>query len=299
MLNTDSFAIDLAPAELPEAKREAVFSRLASILDISIDEIRKKVTPANYRLYQPIEILGAVPYETVTALAERIDEFPGISWHSKPVRNYIEAGSLSHVIGYVGEITKDELKLMYNQGYKAGDVIGKTGIEKQYDMALRGKDGREFRIVDVKGKNVASEQGLVDPPVMGSSIVLTIDGSIQKLAEKALGSRMGSVIVMRPATGEILAMVSYPWYNPNLFSGSNAGIEYAKLLSDHNNPLLNRSMQSSYPPASTFKAILTAGIIEEKAFPTDKKVLCPGEITYGDRIFRLLDKKTRTRMARP
>jgi penicillin-binding protein 2 len=286
VLNTDSFAIDLIPAELPAEKRESVFVRLAPILDMPIEDIRKKIPPAYYQLYQSIEILGSASYETVTALAERIDEFPGVSWHSKPVRNYLETGSLAHVIGYVGDITKDELKLMYNQGYKSGDLIGKTGIEKEYDTTLRGRDGREFRTVDVKGRNIASEQTSVDPPVMGSNVVLTIDDSIQKLAEKALGSRMGSAIVMRPATGEILAMVSYPWYNPNLFAGAGAGNEYAKLLADKNNPLLNRAIQSSYPPASTFKSIMTAGIVEEKAFPQDKKVLCPGEIEYGDRIFR-------------
>ncbi len=291
VLNTDSFAIDLVPAELPDEKREAVFSQLASLLGTPLDDLRKKVTPLTYHLYQSIEIAGSASYSTVTALAERIDEFPGVSWHSKPMRNYLETGSLSHVIGYVGDITKDELKLMYNQGYKSGDVIGKTGIEKQYDMALRGRDGHEFRTVDVKGKNIASEQDIVDPPIMGSSIVLTIDDTIQKLAEKALGPRMGSVVVLKPATGEILAMVSYPWYDPNHFTGSDAGNEYAKLLADHNNPLLNRALQSSYPPASTFKAIMTAGIIEEKAFPPDSKILCPGEISYGDRVFDCWIKK--------
>ncbi len=285
VLNTDSFAIDLVPAELPSEERESVFTKLGAMLDMSIEDIRRKVPPAYYHLYQPIEILGSASYATVTALAERIDEFPGLSWHSKPIRNYLETGSLSHVIGYVGDITKDELKLMYNQGYKGGDVIGKAGIEKQYDINLRGRDGREFHTVDVKGKNIASEQGTVDPPVMGSNIILTIDDSIQKLAEKALGSRMGSALVLRPATGEILAMVSFPWYNPNLFTGAGAGNEYARLLADRNNPLLNRAVQSSYPPASTFKAILTAGILEEKAFPQDKTVLCPGEISYGDRVF--------------
>ena len=291
VVNTDSFAIDITPADLPDAKREAVFSNLASALQMPVADIRKKISPANYHLYQPIEILGSVSYNTVTSLAERIDEFPGVSWHSKPVRNYIETGSLSHIIGYVGDITKDELTLMYNQGYKSGDVIGKTGIEKQYDTELRGRDGREFRTVDVKGRSIASEQGTVDPPVMGSSVVLTIDDTIQKLAEKALGPRMGSVIVMRPATGEILAMVSYPWYNPNLFMGANAGDEYAQLLADRNNPLMDRAIQSSYPPASTFKVVMTTGIIEEKAFPTDKKVLCTGQISYGDRVFDCWTKK--------
>ncbi len=200
-LNTDSFAIDLVPAELTADRRESVFSSLSKLLGMPVEDIRKKVPPAYYHLYQPIEILGSASYATVSAIAERLDEYPGVSWHSKPVRNYLETGSLAHIIGYVGDITKDELKLLYNQGYKSGDVIGKAGIEKQYDMMLRGKDGREYRIVDVKGKSIASEQGVVDPPVMGSNVVLTIDDSIQKLAEQALGKRMGSAIVMRPATG--------------------------------------------------------------------------------------------------
>jgi penicillin-binding protein 2 len=284
-LNTDSFAIDLVPAELPQEQRESVFSNLSTLLSMPVADIRRKVPPSTYRLYQPIEILGSVPYATVTTIAERIDEFPGISWRSKPVRTYQQAGSISHVLGYVGEITKDELKLMYNQGYKSGDVIGKAGIEKQFDMTLRGRDGREYRTVDVKGKNVGAEQDTIDPPVMGANIVLTIDSSVQQLAEKALGDRIGSVVVLRPATGEVLAMVSYPWYNPNLFAGANAGDEYAQLLADKDNPLINRAIQSSYPPASTFKAIMTTGIVEEKAFPQDQKVLCPGTITYGGRDF--------------
>ncbi len=286
VLNTDSFAIDLVPAELPAELRESVFTKLADILGISVEDIRRKVPPAYYHLYQNIEILGSAPYATVTALAEKLDEYPGVSWHSKPVRNYLETGSLSHVIGYVGDITKDELKLMYNKGYKSGDVIGKAGVEKQYDMQLRGKDGREYRTVDVKGKNIESEQGSVDPPVMGTNVVLTIDATAQKLAQKALGERMGSAIVLKPATGEILAMVSYPWYDPNLFTGKDANKAYAQLITDPNTPLLNRALGSSYPPASTFKAILTTGIIEEKAFPQDKKVLCTGEVLYGDRVSR-------------
>ncbi|MGO8694576.1 MAG: penicillin-binding protein 2 [Rectinemataceae bacterium] len=285
VLNTDSFAVELTPAELPADRRDATFVKLASALGMPLDEIRRRVPPAFYRLYQPIEILGSVPYATVASIAERIDEFPGVSWYSKPVRNYLETGSLSHVIGYVGDITRDELKLLYNQGYKSGDVIGKAGIEKQYDGILRGQDGWEYRTVDVRGRNVASNRGRIVPPVMGSNLVLTIDDNMQNIAEKALGPRMGSVVILKPSTGEVLAMVSYPWYNPNDFTGLDAGEAYTKMLTDPNTPLLNRTIQSSYPPASTFKTVLTAGIVEEKAFPLDKKILCTGQISYGDRVF--------------
>ena len=288
VINTDSFAVALTPAEIPQARRQDVFQKLAEVLSIPEAEIEKRVPPSYYRLYQPLEILSSVPYATIASIAERIDEFPGVSWHVKPVRNYLETGSISQVLGYVGDITKDELKLLYNQGYQSGDVIGKAGIEKQYDLLLRGKDGHQYRTVDVHGKNVNSqnnEEGLVDPPVMGSNLVLTIDSGIQQVAEKALGQRMGSVVVLKPSTGEVLALVSYPWYDPNAFSGIGAGNAYAQLLADPNTPLINRTIQSSYPPASTFKTVLTAGILEEKAFPPDKKVLCQGQISYGDRVF--------------
>lgn len=285
VINTDSFAVRLIPAELSADRRADVFKRLSMVLDIPVEEIEHRVPPAYYHLYQPIEILSPVPYSTVSAIAERIDEFPGVSWYAKPIRNYLETGSLSHILGYVGDITKDELKVLYNQGYQSGDVIGKAGIEKQYDMVLRGKDGREYRTVDVRGKNVLSGAGTVVPPVQGSNLVLTIDANIQTIAEKALGPRMGSVVVLKPGSGEVLAMVSYPSYNPNNFTGIGAGKAYAKLLADPNTPLINRAIQSSYPPASTFKAIMTAGILEEKAFPPDKKVLCQGNIKYGDRVF--------------
>ncbi len=291
VLNTDSFAVSIVPARLPAQRREEVFSKLAATLGIDVADVRRKIIPAYYHLYQAIEILSPVPYSTITKIAERIDEFPGVSWQSKPVRNYVETGSLSHILGYVGEITRDELKVLYNKGYKSGDVIGKTGIEKQYDQDLRGVDGRRFRMVDVLGKGVKAEKEEISPPVSGSNLVLTIDSRMQEIAEKALGERMGSVVILKPATGEVLALVSYPWYNPNEMSGPNAGAAYVSMLNDPKTPLIDRAIQSSYPPASTFKTVLTAGIIEEKAFPQDKKVLCTGEISYGDRIFRCWIKK--------
>lgn len=291
VLNVDSFALDIVPAELPEDLRDTVFLKLAELTGRPVEELRSKIPASYYHLYQPVEVIGAVPYSVIVAVAERLDELPGVTWHAKPRRNYVETGSLSHLIGYVGDITREELKLLFNQGYQAGDVIGKTGIEKQYDSILRGRDGREYRVVDVRGRKIAGAELSVDPPVMGRNVVLTIDRRIQELAEKALGPRMGSVVVLRPGTGEVLAMISYPWYNPNLFLEADGGRAYTALLNDPNKPLLNRAIQSAYPPASTFKAVVTAGILEENAFPPDKTVLCQGEVSYGDRVFRCWVRK--------
>jgi penicillin-binding protein 2 len=286
VLNIDSFALDIIPAEVPAEMRDTVFQKLAAIVPMPIEDIRKKISPKNYHFYKPIEIKNQVPYETIASIAERIDEFPGVAWHDKPIRNYIETGSFSHIIGYVGDISQEELQVLYNKGYKTGDIIGKTGIEKVYDAYLRGKDGSEYRTVDAKGKSIDTDSVMLDEPEMGKNLVLTIDRNMQILCEKALGERMGSIVVLKPSTGEVLAMVSYPYYSPNLLSGETMSKEYQKLAADKNSPLINRNIQSAYPPASTFKIVMTSSILEEKAIPPDKKIDCLGSITYGDRIFR-------------
>jgi penicillin-binding protein 2 len=287
VLNTDSFAVNITPAEVPQGKIPELIEKLAEILEISPDQIEGKIPPQYYYLFQPLEVASNVAYNKIAVIAENVDSLPGVSWQSKPIRNYVETGSLSHIIGYVGDITKDELTMLYNSGYKQGDVIGKAGIERQYDGILRGRDGLETRTVDVRGRRISRGLGNVrDPPAMGKNIVLSIDRSIQVLAEKALGERMGSVVVLRPGTGEILALVSYPWYDPTIFTRNNSAAEYQALINDPNKPFLNRAIQSSYPPASTFKIVMTTGILMENAFSPDQLVDCSGEISYGDRLWR-------------
>ncbi|MDR2103692.1 MAG: penicillin-binding protein 2 [Treponema sp.] len=286
VLNTDSFAVSVTPAEVPSGTMPELFDRIASILGISRDQIEQKIPVQYYYLYQPVEIAVNVPFNTIAVLAENVDTLPGVSWQSKPMRNYIDSESLSHIIGYVGDITLDELTMLYNKGYQQGDMIGKAGIERQYDEILRGQEGWETRTVDVRGRRVAADKNNSrKAPVMGKNLVLTIDRSIQTLVEKALGKRIGAVVVMRPATGEILAMVSYPWYDPNIFNRS-PGAEYQALINDPNKPFLNRAIQSSYPPASTFKIVMTTGILEENSFPPDQVIDCLGELSYGDRLWR-------------
>jgi penicillin-binding protein 2 len=286
VLNTDSFAVSITPAEVPQGTMTELFERVASILGISREQIERRIPTQYYYLYQPVEVAVNVSFNTVAVLAENVDTLRGVSWQSKPMRNYIDSGSLSHIIGYVGDITRDELTMLYNKGYKQGDMIGKDGIERQYDEILRGREGWETRTVDVRGRRVAADMNNSrEAPVMGKNLVLTIDRSIQTLVEKALGRRIGAAVVMRPATGEVLAMVSYPWYDPNIFNRSS-GTEYQILSNDPNKPFLNRAIQSSYPPASTFKIVMTTGILAENAFPPEQTIDCPGEINYGGRDWR-------------
>jgi len=285
VLNIDSFAVDITTGAIPQEQISNVFSKISGILNISEASLEKKIPASIRRSFQTIEIKGNVPYELITEIAEKSDELPGVSWRSKPIRNYVETGSISHVLGYIGDITRDELKIFYNKGYTTNSSIGKAGIEKQYDEILRGVDGYEYRTVDVKGKYIENST-TIKAPEMGKNLVLTIDRKIQQLAEEALGKRIGSAVVLKPSTGEILAMVSYPSYDPNLFNLDNSSEEYQRLLNDKDNPLLNRAVNASYPPASTFKVIMTTALLQENAISQDKKILCEGEIEYGDRIFR-------------
>ena len=294
VINTDSFAVDLTTAEIPQGHYDSVVSRLASFLGVSKNDIDKKIPKDHRKSYVALEVLSNVPFSVISRIAENSTDLPGVSWRNKPIRNYVETGSIAHVVGYVGDITNEEIKSMYNitdskgrRVYSNKSVVGKTGIEKQYDLLLQGIQGRESHTVDVRG-HILSDEPIVEPPQMGKNLVLTIDMRIQELVEKALGERVGAAVVIRPSNGEVLAMVSYPFYDQNLFNDDSS--QYNKLKENKNNPLLNRAVNAAYPPASTFKIIMSTAMLAEKAFPSSKDIECTGKVDYGNRIFHCHQK---------
>ena len=285
VINSDSFAVELTPGEIPKNYYDTVTSKLAALLEISKFDIDKKIPPSMRNSYSSIQIKANVPFEIISNIAENKTDLPGVSWISKPIRNYVEQGSISHVVGYVGDITQDELNRLYNKGYTKNSIIGKTGIESQYDEFLQGTPGRESKTVDVRGK-IISDAPIIQPPKMGNNLVLTIDSTIQKLAEQTLGNRVGAIVVLKPSNGEVLAMVSYPYFDPNIFNTEQAGEYLQKLSSDEQGrPLINRAVNAVYPPASTFKIVMSTAMLQENAFPNDKKIECKGRMAYGNRIF--------------
>ncbi|WP_319417469.1 penicillin-binding protein 2 [Marispirochaeta aestuarii] len=290
-INIPSFAVNVIPAELSREDRKLIFPRLAEVLDLTVEQIEGRILPSYDHLYQPVEVASGVDLRTISYLAEHIDDFPGITWNNKSIRSYTVPGSLSHIIGYVGDITREELQVLYNQGYSQSSTLGKSGIEKVYDKLLRGTDGIRYSTVDVRGRRVFQPGVDVQAPVSGNNLVLTIDRRIQKLVEEALGPRVGSVVVLKPSTGEILAMVSYPWFNPNMFGTERDPSEYRKTSLDPRFPFLNRAIQASYAPASAFKTVMTTAILEEKVFPPEQKIDCPGYLRIGNRVFNC-HKKT-------
>jgi len=286
VVNMDSFAVDIIPAEVHKESLKKSAENLAPLVSLSVEEIIEKVPDDFTSFHRPVEIKDGIDYRKIAYIAEHIDDFPGITWHSKPIRQYLNLGSLSHVIGYVGNITSEELQVLYNEGYEFNSVVGKSGIEKKYDTVLRGVNGKRFSTVDVHGRMMEGETLEEVPPVNGSSLVLTIDSEIQTLAEKALGERMGSAIVMKPASGEILAMVSYPWFDPNIFHTEDARGKFRELSLDVKNPFLNRAIQSVYAPASTFKVVMSTAALAEEAISPERKIYCDGSLRVGNRTFK-------------
>ena len=285
VINTDSFAVDMRPGEIPSDHFDTVATKLAEYLGISKSTIDNKIPKRIRNSFSPIEIKTNVSFEVISNIAENLTDLPGVSWRNKPVRNYVETGSICHVLGYVGNITSEELNIMFNSGYEANSVVGKTGIERQYDSLLKGEPGTISRTVDVHGR-ILNDKPVVTPPKSGKNLILTIDSRIQRLAEKALGERIGAAVVLKPASGEVIAMVSYPYFDANVFSTDDYSLQYSKLANDKDKPMLNRVVNAEYPPASTFKTIMSTAMLSEKVFPSEKKIECPGRITYGDRVFR-------------
>ena len=283
--NKPSFAVDIIPSAAGERQLPALVQRLSALLGVPADEISSHLPSDPGNVFQPVEIKGGVPYDKIAYIAEHLEGYPGVTWYSKPVREYLSSGSINHVLGYVGDITPEELQVLFNKGYDANSTVGKSGVEKEYDNLLRGIDGKELQVVDAHGQYVSNARAEEIPPENGKNIVLTIDRHIQTLAERALGDRMGSVVVLKPSTGEVLALVSYPWYDPNMFSHSSTGDEMRKVFLDSRFPFLNRAIQSSYAPASTFKIIMTAATLEENAFPATQTINTTGSMVYGGRVW--------------
>ncbi len=223
-------------------------------------------------------------------------EYPELRVEKQPQRRYPANGSLAHVLGYVGEISPEQLKQQASKdrGLKPGDIIGLSGIEQIYDDYLRGRDGYREVVVDSRGR-IQDEIEIVDP-IPGRDLVTTLDLDLQHAAEEQLrnsATRRGVIISMDPNNGEILALASAPTFDPNLFSQrittKEGRAEYAALLNDPETPLLNRAIQSRYPPGSTWKIPMAIAGLKQGAITLDRSnLVCGGGIQVGNKFTRCM-----------
>ena len=270
--NRPGFTVSLLPLTSPI--KDEVIARLSQLLGVSVEDIKDKI--AGHSGFNPIRIKTDVTPDIVSIIEEQKELYPGVMIENTPIRDYVLKQEGAHTFGYVSEINDQELEEKKADGYKSGDIIGKFGLEKIYDKYVRGEDGGDQVEVDVSGKPVKRLGRKV--PVPGADLVLTIDKDLQTAAEKAVDARLAEIhasaaaaVVMNPQTGEVLALVSRPAFDPNLFAHGISSKDWAKLNNNPFHPMDDKAISGEYPPGSTFKIVTgTAALTEGKVTPEEK-----------------------------
>lgn len=261
----------------------ADIAKIASGLHMAEDEIRDRMRRTASSQNTPFLLKDDITPDEQAFIEAHRDELPELEVIMVHRRLYPKNGFLSHLIGYVGEVSDEDLNTPAYELYQPGAVVGKSGVEQFYNDILIGKDGSRRALVNSHGKEVGKLS--TDPAVPGKSLKLTIDLDIQMAAEEALGDRNGAVVAMDPHTGEILAMVSRPTFDPNAFSVRISSKDWNALVTDPAKPLLNKAIQAQLAPGSVFKIIMSVAGVQEGIAQT-LHVNCPGGATFYGRYFK-------------
>lgn len=299
-VNRPSYTVSLV--DMGNGSVDQVVAPLAQLLGMKEEEIHKKIEANNNRLFEPIRIANRVSMDVVTKIEERRSDLPGVYVEYVPIREYPNGDLLAHVIGYLSEVSSDDLTT-WAKDYKLGDIVGRSGLERSYETILRGKDGGI--LVEVDSNNQLIRVLGREEPIPGNDIYLTIDIDLQRVAEQNLQSSLqtirthqwansrapyaysGAVVAMDPNTGAILAMASYPNYNPNDWASGRLDdeslrIKYLIGSEQYPNAMLNRAVLAALPPGSVFKPVTLAAALEQGVVSTTETVYCNGFYTTVD-----------------
>ena len=264
---------------------DRTIEKLAKLIEVPVSELMKKIEHNKGILsYKPILLKQDIGRDVLAAVDVRKFDLPGIVVNVKPRRHYIKRQSAAHLIGYLSEISSDELKSGKHPECKGGDFIGKFGVEKIFERFLKGKRGGRQVEVNVMGQVVKVLKTVDALP--GQNIYLTIDYILQKKAEALLQGAAGAVVAMDPETGDILVMASSPSFDQNAFVDGMSHKQWESLISNPLRPMANKAVQGEYPPASTFKIVTAIAGLEEGVIDENTTMHCPGYYKYGNRIYR-------------
>lgn len=261
---------------------------------INFDREKLKASMKREKSFKDVLIKADISREEVAFVEENNMRLPGIKIKAEPLRNYVYKHLMSHVLGYLGEISQSKLKSSNNPFYSQGDFVGKNGLENVFEATLRGKKGHKEVEADVSGRELKTLRKL--PSESGNNLVLTLDVRIQEELEKAMVSTPekivnGSVVVMKVQTGEILAIASKPSFDPNEFAAGITPENWKKLINDEMHPLQNRSIHSQYPPGSIYKIAVAYAALEEGVIDSNTTIYCPGHFKLGRGRYRCWKKK--------
>jgi penicillin-binding protein 2 len=283
--NRPSYNIILIRENSPHTLEQTA-AMLSSGISMTKEEIMERINRSTKRRdpsFRPIILKEDVSVADIAYVKAHRYELPEISVEFQPRRRYLEGALAAHALGYVGEITETELTNPEFVNLKSGDHVGKTGLEREYNHVLGGKDGFKRVIVNSFGR----EMGNLDeaPYVPGNDLVTTIDLDLQRAAEEMMGERTGAVIALDPRTGEVLAMVSKPAFDPNLFATRISSTDWNNIIGDPRKPMQNRAIQSRFSPGSVFKIFMAAAGIEAGTLNPLTSVFCPGHATFHGHSF--------------
>lgn len=279
--NRAAFDALVTPADIPDVEEAA--KAIGQVLGMDPLEVKEKLIQAKERPYEPVLMKKGIDEQTLVAIEERKLELPGLSVRVRPVRAYPDGGMAASLLGYVREVSQAQLEQEEYQDLWPGGHIGQAGIEKRYDAFIRGVDGGEQVEVDALGRVIRQVSRI--EPQSGLNLFLTIDKRIQLAAEEAMKGKSGSLVAMNPRTGEVLALVSRPSYDPNLFAQPLPPEAWQLITSDPRRPLQNRPLQASYPPGSVFKLITALAALEKGAITPETTFTCPGSFNLGSHTF--------------
>lgn len=285
--NYSAFTLEITPSQA--GNLEETISALGDVIEIlPKDRKRFKRLLDEAKNFESIPIRTRLSDEEVARFAAQRYRFPGVEVKARLFRQYPLAHVASHAIGYIGRITDRDLKWIEDAektaNYKGTDHIGKTGLEQHYEFELHGITGYEQVEIDAGGRALRSLKRI--PPVSGNNLQLTLDAKLQEITEKAFGDRKGAVVAIEPETGGILALVSTPTYDPNLFVDGITPDNWKELNEHPDKPMINRTINGAYPPGSTFKPFMALAALELGKRTPAQAIADPGYFNFGNHQFR-------------
>jgi len=285
--NYSAFTLEITPSRVPDL--DAAIDELAAIIDIQPkDRKRFKRLMDEAKNFESIPIRTRLTDAEVAKFAAQRYRFPGIEVKARLFRQYPLGTVASHAIGYIGRITDHDLKWIEEAEqqamFKGTDHIGKTGLEQHYEFELHGQTGYEEVEIDAGGHALRSLKRI--PPVSGNNLALTLDAKLQEITEKAFGDRKGALVAIEPSTGGILALVSNPTYDPNLFVDGITPDNWKELNEHPSKPMVNRAINGAYPPGSTFKPFMALAALEMGKRTANQTIYDPGFFNFGNHQFR-------------
>jgi len=288
--NAPAWALEVVPEAMPPTTpaRAAEVSELSTLTGVPLQRLTAAIQGADP--YGSLRIGPSLTEEQELAISERMPALPGVSIARHAVRTYLYPTILGHVLGYVGPIDPSQARKLSSRGYQPDELVGKVGVEAGLESRLRGVDGWADVVVDARGQVVRTLA--TRAPVPGDAVFLSIDLKLELATAAALAAGLqrdhktaGASVVVDPRSGEVLAMVSIPGYDTNLFTHGISQADYAKLTSDPNLPLLNRAIAGQYAPGSTFKMVTAVAGLQEGKITPETMLSCPSYLSYGGWVY--------------